>query len=89
MSKKYKKEFPRFFKKEVTKKELLRYIKYNYKIPLLPKKSPFNKLLYSLSREKLAALKEYLEDYLRKGYIKPSKSLTGVLVLLIKKPNGK
>ena len=51
--------------------------------------SPPNRLLYPLIGEKLAVLKEYLDECRQKGYITLSRSLTGVPVLLVRKYNGR
>ncbi|KAH8172320.1 reverse transcriptase (RNA-dependent DNA polymerase) domain-containing protein [Sarocladium implicatum] len=45
--------------------------------------------VYALSPDKQQALKEYLEENLAKGYIRPSKSPAGYPILFIPKKNGK
>jgi transposase InsO family protein len=44
--------------------------------------------LYPMSREELKVLKEWLEDNLRKGFIRPSSSPAASPVLFVKKPGG-
>jgi len=51
---------------------LLKHTKYNHKIPLKPRTDPLNRPLYPLVGEKLEALREYIKDSLRRGYIYPS-----------------
>ena len=84
----YLKDFPKLFR-ETTETVLPRHTPYDHKIPLKPGTSPPNRPLYLLSGEKLAALREYLKDCLKKGYIEPSRSPAGAPVILVRKPNGK
>ena len=51
---------------------LPRHTKYDHKIPLKLGTDPPNRLLYPLVGEKLEALREYIKDSLKKGYIYPS-----------------
>jgi transposase InsO family protein len=44
--------------------------------------------LYSMSRDELTALKEWIEENLRKGFIRPSSSPAASPVLFVKKPGG-
>ena len=44
--------------------------------------------LYNLSETELAVLRKYLEEYLSKGWIRPSKSLAGANVLFAKKKDS-
>jgi hypothetical protein len=45
--------------------------------------------IYALSEKELIALREYLEEMLRTGKIRPSKSPAGSPILFVPKPNGK
>ncbi len=45
--------------------------------------------IYSLLPMELDALREYLNDMLRKGHIRPLTSKAGYLVIFIPKKNGK
>src|SRR5260221_4193504 len=49
---------------------------------------PFHGLIYSLLPLELAALKEFLEENIRNGFICPSKSPWGSPVLFIKQKDG-
>jgi hypothetical protein len=51
------------------------------------KSAPFSPL-YPMSDLKLQALRAYLDDNLRKGYIKPSSSSAASPVLFVRKPRG-
>ena len=75
--------------KETTTTVLLKHTKYDYKIPLKLGTDPPNRPLYPLVSEKLEALREYIQDSLKKGYIYPLRSPTGALVLLVRKANEK
>ena len=58
-------------------------------IELQPGKEPLYGPIYLLSPRELAALKEFLEENLAKGFIREFKSPTGTLILFIpKKDNG-
>lgn len=60
----------------------------DHHIELQPDKTlPFGPL-YGMSREELKALKEWLEENLRKGFIRPSSSPVASPVLFVKKPGG-
>jgi len=58
--------------KEITAIVLPKYTKYNHKILLKLGTNLLNRPLYLLVGEKLEALREYIKDSLRKGYIYPS-----------------
>jgi hypothetical protein len=50
--------------------------------------APPPKAPYGMSHEELKELKVQLEELLVKGYIKPSKSPYGALILFVKKKDG-
>jgi transposase InsO family protein len=58
------------------------------KIILQEGKSPSIGPLYNMSQNELKSLKEYLDDLLSKGYIRPSNSPYGSPVLFAKKKDG-
>lgn len=61
---------------------------YDHEIRLLPEKDlPFGPL-YSMSRDELHTLREWLEENLKKGFIRPSSSPVASPVLFVKKPGG-
>ncbi|XP_050886320.1 uncharacterized protein LOC127091680 [Lathyrus oleraceus] len=57
-------------------------------IDLVPGTIPVSMAPYKISASKLAELKKQLEDLLEKGFVKPSVSPWGALVLLVKKKDG-
>jgi hypothetical protein len=61
---------------------------HDHDIRLLEGKTPPFGPLYPMSREELQALKEWLEENLRKGFIRPSSSPAASPVLFVKKPDG-
>ncbi|MDF7773597.1 retropepsin-like aspartic protease, partial [Acinetobacter baumannii] len=63
--------------------------RWDHEIKLQPGTEPtFNKI-YPQNPEQDKALKEYLEEMLRKGYIRPSESPAGYPILWVPKRNGK
>ena len=69
--------------------ELLKYIGINdYPINLIDdKQSPYS-LIYNLGPVELKTLKTYIETNLANGFIRPSKSFVGALILFIHKKDG-
>src|SRR5260221_9598811 len=61
---------------------------YDLKINLEEGVKPFHGLIYSLSPPELTALREFLEENIRNGFICPSKSPWGSPVLFVKKKDG-
>lgn len=60
----------------------------DHAIDLEPGTKPTFGPIYNLSEAELAVLKEYIRDYLEKGFIQPSQSPFGHPVLFTKKPDG-
>jgi len=77
------KEFSDVFPAEIPglppKKEI------DFEIELEPSARPISKPLYRMAPAELRELKIQLEDLLQKGYIRPSVSPWGALVLFVKK----
>jgi hypothetical protein len=65
---------------------LKRYI--NLSINLMSRETPISNIPYRMSTHELKDLSMQLEDLLKKGYIRPSVSLWGALVLFVKKKDG-
>jgi Reverse transcriptase (RNA-dependent DNA polymerase) len=61
---------------------------YDLKIQLEDSVSPPLPPIYSLSTSELATLQEFLDEHLSMGYIQPTWSSHGALILWIKKKNG-
>ena len=61
---------------------------YDHAIRLQPGFQPPYKPIYSQSATELKALREYLEENLKKGFIRPSESSAGAPILFQKKKDG-
>ena len=61
---------------------------YDHHIPLEEGGMPPWGPIYSLSETELAALREYLDENLKKGFIVPSESPAGAPILFVKKKDG-
>ncbi len=60
---------------------------WDHKIPLLNDKQPKWMPLYSMSENQLKKVKTYLDENLKRGFIRPSKSLTEYSILFVSKKN--
>lgn len=60
----------------------------DHHIHLVEGKTPPFGPLYAMSRDELTALREWLSEELRKGFIRPSSSPVASPVLFVKKPGG-
>ena len=70
-------------------KKLLKYTAQDYKIELEEGISLKFFPIYKLTKTELVALKEFIQENLRKGYIRPLQLLAGYPVLFIPKKNRK
>lgn len=61
---------------------------YDHTIELEDGQTPPHGPIYSLSQKELEELREYLEDNLRKGFVRPSSSPAGAPILFAKKKDG-
>lgn len=61
---------------------------FDHTIPLEEGKSPPWGPIYSLSDTELKALRDYLDENLKKGFIRPSESPAGAPILFVKKKDG-
>jgi len=59
-----------------------------FSIDLVPRTQPIHKALYRMALTKLMELKEQLQELLDWGFIRPSISLWGVLLLFVKNKDG-
>jgi hypothetical protein len=75
--------------REEDAKELPPHRSYDHRIPLKTGSTepPFGPL-YGMSHKELAALKEYVDENLAKGFIRHSSSPAGAPVLFVKKAEG-
>ncbi|EAL23701.1 hypothetical protein CNBA3480 [Cryptococcus deneoformans B-3501A] len=61
---------------------------FDHHIPLEEGKNPPFGPIYNLSEKELEALREYLDENLKKGFIRPSKSPARAPILFVKKKDG-
>jgi hypothetical protein len=61
---------------------------YDLKIQLEDSASPPQPPIYSLSTSELATLREFLDEHLSMGYIRPTRSSHGAPILFVKKKDG-
>jgi hypothetical protein len=67
---------------------LPRHRKHNHVIPLIKGKEPQVRLMIPITEKNSLALKEYIKDMLKKGYIQHSKLPAGYLVIIVPKKDG-
>jgi hypothetical protein len=67
---------------------LPRHRKHNHVIPLIKGKEPQVRPMIPITEKDSLALKEYIEDMLKKGYIQHSKSPAGYLVIIVPKKDS-
>ena len=70
-------------------KKLVLYCDINLAIELQPRKEPLYGPIYPLSQTELAALRDFLEENLAKGFIQESKSPTSTPILFAPKKNSR
>ena len=70
-------------------KRLIKYVLQDYKIDLKLKTIPKFFPIYKLTETENLALREFIKENLRKGYIQPLQLLAGYSVLFIPKKNRK
>jgi Reverse transcriptase (RNA-dependent DNA polymerase) len=83
------KEFAKLFEDDTGLTALPQHQPWDHEIPLKPGTKPTYGPIYSLSEKELAALREYLEENQKKGFIRPSVADAGYLILFVPKPGGK
>ena len=69
-------------------KKLVLYRDIDLAIELQPGKEPLYGLIYPLSQTELAALRDFLEENLAKGFIRESKSPTSIPILFAPKKDS-
>jgi len=67
---------------------LLKHKPWDHKIPLLNDKQPKWMSLYSMSKDQLKKVRTYLDENLKRGFIRSLKSLAEYLILFVSKKNG-
>ena len=78
----------KLFREEVTIEALPKHQPWDYKIKLKPGKQPTFGPIYALSEKELGTLRQYLEENIKKGFIKKSQSPAGYPILFIPKKDG-
>ncbi|KAJ0126861.1 Uncharacterized protein HZ326_30037 [Fusarium oxysporum f. sp. albedinis] len=79
--------YEKLFQEELDTK-LPQHMDYDIEIVLKDGKNPKLFPIYNLSRDELDTLREWINDMLRKGYIRPSRSSAGYPVMFVPKPNS-
>jgi hypothetical protein len=82
-------EFLNLFKEERGIEALPQHGPWDHGIPLEEGKEPPFLPIYQMSEADLGTLREYLDENLKKGFIRPSTSPAGSPVLLVPKKDGK
>ena len=83
------KEYESLFREGPENEELPKHQPWDHEIPLVPGKTPMFGPLYQASGKELAAIKEFIDESLAKGSIRPSTSPASSPVLTVPKSNGK
>lgn len=81
-------EFEALFKDITTSQALPEYSKWDHEIPLQEGKLPVCLPIYRMTEQEQEALRKYLEDNLKKGYIRPSSSPAGAPIIWVPKKDG-
>ena len=81
-------KYLKVFKKKESERMLIRKA-WDHAIDLRKGFVPKKRKIYSLSRVEREEVQEFVKDQLRKGYIRPSKSLQTLLVFFVLKKDGK
>ncbi len=72
---------------EQSEMSLLKHKSWDHKIPLLNDKQPKWMPLYSMSKDQLKKVRTYLDENLKREFIRSSKSLTEYSILFVSKKN--
>jgi hypothetical protein len=82
------KEYEELFREAPRHEALPQHQPWDHVIPIEKGKSPPFGPIYQLSEKELKVLKEYIDENLEKGFIRPSKSPAGSPVLFVPKKDG-
>ena len=82
------KDYQEMFGEEVVA-TLPEHQEWDHEILLEDRKKPTYSPIYALSAKELEALRDYLDENLAKGFIRPSTSLAGYLILFVPKKDSK
>ncbi len=81
-------EYKILFEEESDQEALPKHQSWDHEIKLVDGKEPTKQSIYPLSAEKLDALRQYLEENMRKGFIRESQSPAGYPILFVPKSDG-
>ena len=76
------------FREEATAAALPKHQPWNHEIKLEPGKQPTFGPIYALSEKELGTLRKYLDENLKKGFIRKSESSAGYPILFVPKKDG-
>lgn len=82
-------EFVNMFREETGIEALPQHGQWDHDIPLEEGKEPPFSPIYQMSEADLGTLREYIDENLKKGFIRPSSSPAGSPVLFVPKKDGK
>ena len=82
-------DFTKLFAEEVSEETLLTYQSWNHKILIIEDKTLEKTAIYLLSLEKLKILQTYLDENLKKEFIKEFQSSAEYLILFVSKKDEK
>src|SRR5947209_7717533 len=82
------KDFEELFQEESDEEALVEHQPWDHEIKLKEGKTPTKQKIYPLSEDKLEALRTYLEENRKKGFIQESTSPAGYPILFVKKKDG-
>ena len=82
-------DFTELFAEEALKETLSAYQSWNYKIFIIEDKTLEKTVIYLLSLEKLKILQIYLDENLKKEFIRESQSFTEYSILFVSKKDEK
>ena len=88
----YPQEYQRWaalFEEGTDESALPKHESWDHEIPLVEGKTPGFGPIYALSETELKALKKYLAENIRKGFVRPSRSPAGYPILFVPKKDGK
>ena len=83
------KQFTRLFEEELPDEALPRHQAWDHEITLVEGKAPAFKKIYPMNDAQLKALREYIDENLKKGFIRESKSPAGYPLFFVPKKGGK
>jgi hypothetical protein len=82
------KEFETLFQEKPPETALPEHQEWDHEIPIEPGRKPKFGPIYQLSAKELQTLREYLDENLKRGFIRPSKSPAGHPILFVPKKDG-